>query len=310
MATRIDNNRNFDESEGLEDLLFANINKFKEYPSDSNFKTFDDLKFYIDNLIQTTENDDLVISLNIISNLIFHKNKAVVASSLGKIYLIIDDEAIRSLMINELSKMMNDHDAYVKKNALRSMEIIACDVNKSEMLNLSNDIIHYLSYNLKTYLQTKFNFNTLINRVTNSKMILSYVDKLYDRFEILSVLDNELNISQVNELDEQKETIDEYGVIPFNELKNLEITDETYLNRLTDLYSLTYREKGHIEHLESYLNDDNYKVREMGIDGLIYALKGLANFKNNKPENNLISKLIKTNNPLNSKSTTASYASK
>ena len=310
MATRINNNRNFDEGEGLEDLLFVNINKIKEYPSDSNFKTFAELKSFIEYLIETTEDQDLVTSLNIISNMIFHKNKVVVASSLGQLYLIIHDNDVRELMITELSEMMNDDDTYVRKNALRSMEIIASEVNKSEMLNLSNDIIHYLTYNLKTYLQTKFNFNDLITRLTNSKTLASSVDKLYDKFEILGVLDKELNISQVNELTAEKENIDEYGVIPYNELENLEITNETYLNRLMDLYSLTYREKGHIKHLESYLNDDNYKVREMGINGLIYALKGLSNFKESKPDKNSISKLIKINNPVYSKEIGTSHNSK
>jgi hypothetical protein len=43
-----------------------------------------------------------------------------------------------------------------------------------------------------------------------------------------------------------------------------EKTGETDLNKLINLYSITFRENGHVNHLLSFLNDDNPNIRHMG----------------------------------------------
>ena len=80
-------------------------------------------------------------------------------------------------------------------------------------------------------------------------------------------------------------------ILPLTQLSKIELTEESYLKRLIDLYALTFHETGHIRHLESLLEDDNQKIREMAIVGLIYASKHLINFQENSPVENLFSEL-------------------
>ncbi len=55
---------------------------------------------------------------------------------------------------------------------------------------------------------------------------------------------------------------------------------------------MTFRENGHLSHLKSLLNDDNYKIRNMAINSLIYALNNLTDFYYDKPHGNLISQTL------------------
>ena len=81
-------------------------------------------------------------------------------------------------------------------------------------------------------------------------------------------------------------------IIPYSELKNLDVTEETYLKSIINIYALTFRENGHLNHLKSLLNDDNYKIRNMAINGLIYALNNLTDFYYDKSHGNLMSQTI------------------
>ncbi|MDD3985517.1 MAG: hypothetical protein PHY59_06480 [Methanobacterium sp.] len=81
-------------------------------------------------------------------------------------------------------------------------------------------------------------------------------------------------------------------IIPYSELKKLEITEKTFLKPIINLYALTYRENGYLRRLESLLYDDNYMICNMAINGLIYALNNLTNFYYDKPHINFISKTL------------------
>jgi hypothetical protein len=56
-------------------------------------------------LIESTEDTDLNNALKIVNTLISHDKKEVVASSLGNLYVLIQDKSIRELIINELNEM-------------------------------------------------------------------------------------------------------------------------------------------------------------------------------------------------------------
>jgi hypothetical protein len=107
IATRITSQR-IDHENSLGDILIFNESKHHIYPLTQPPQTLEELKIIINNLINSTENMDLLMGLKIIKTLITHNKKEVVASSLGNLYILIRDESIRKLIINELNEMRYD----------------------------------------------------------------------------------------------------------------------------------------------------------------------------------------------------------
>jgi len=112
--------------------------------------------------------------------------------------------------------------------------------------------------------------------IINSRFIESSNDMLYNLLKVMLVIDHN---------------------IPYNEISEIEVTEETYINTLINVYATTFRENGHIYRLESLLDDDNYKISHMAIVGSIYALKILTNFHEDKPHKNLISEVLENIGP-------------
>ncbi len=269
-------------------------------------ETLEDFRDILNNLIDSTENIDEKMGLKIILKLISHHRKEVIAYSLGKIYQIIKEEDIRSLIIQEIKKMEVDDNVSVRKSAEESMEMVRGEVNKYEIFELSTDILNQVTIHLedyfnpildhfpkKSYFSTKFN-SKVKPKIKNSRLAVSWNDLMFDLMEVMIIIDHELNIFQISDLDVKDYYLnktDDLDILPYEELSNIELTEECYLKRLIDIYALTFRETGHIIHLESLLEDDNYKIREMAINGLIYAYKNLTNFQENKPFENLFSEI-------------------
>ena len=107
IATRITSQK-IDDENSLGDILIFNESKHQIYPLTQPPETLEELKIIINNLIDSTENMDLLMGLKIIKTLITHNKKEVVASSLGNLYILIRDESIRKLIINELNEMRCD----------------------------------------------------------------------------------------------------------------------------------------------------------------------------------------------------------
>ncbi|WP_048190804.1 hypothetical protein [Methanobacterium sp. SMA-27] len=77
------------------------------------------------------------MGLEIITTLISHENKEVVASSLGRLYLVIQDECIRKFIVKELKEMKCCNDASLRTSAEESLDIIIGDINKYEIFDYS-----------------------------------------------------------------------------------------------------------------------------------------------------------------------------
>jgi hypothetical protein len=276
-------------------------------------ETLNDLKSIINNLIGTTENMDLLMGLKIIKTLISHNKKEVVAASLGDLYILIRDESIRNLIIKELREMRCDDMISVRKSAEDSLEVISGEVNKYEIFEFSYDILNNILCKFEDYLHSKHYFNTInlkpitkINSVlksmiVHSRLIVSWNDMMYNLLKVMLVIDHDLDIFHMNNVDVNEyyqNDMDKVFSIPYNELSEIEVTEETYINTLINVYATTFRENGHIYRLESLLDDDNYKIRHMAIVGLIYALKILTNFHEDKPFENLISEVLENIGPI------------
>ncbi len=258
------------------------------------------------NYLIHTDNYDLKMGLEIIITLISHEKKEVVASSLGRLYLVIQDECIRKLIVKELKEMSCCSDVSLKTSAEESLDIIVGDINKYEIFDYSFKIFNYLINNLEDYVFHKSNFlssnkysiKKFNSRFTlifkGSKFLYSWNDMIYSVLKLLIELDRGHDIMRINEseVDDYYLNPHEPEIIPYSELKNLDVTEETYLKSIINIYALTFRENGHLNHLKSLLNDDNYKIRNMAINGLIYALNNLTDFYYDKPHGNLISRTL------------------
>jgi hypothetical protein len=109
------------------------------------------------------------------------------------------------------------------------------------------------------------------------------------------VIDHDMDIFHMDNVDVNdyyQNNMDKLFNIPYTELSEIEVTEDTYINTLIHVYATIFRENGHIYRLESLLDDDNYKIRHMAVLGLIYALKVLTNFHEDNPFENLISEVL------------------
>ena len=311
ISTRITGEKFCDENS------FGNVSIFNEsihfpYSVIQTPETLNDLKSIIYNLIGTTENMDLLMGLKIIKTLISHNKKEVVAASLGDLYILIRDESIRDLIIKELREMRRDDMISVRKSAEDSLEVISGEVNKYEIFEFSYDILNNILCKFEDYLHSKHYFNTInlkpitkINSVlksmiVNSRLTVSWNDMMYNLLKVMLVIDHDLDIFHMNNVNVNEyyqNDMDKVFSIPYNELSEIEVTEETYINTLINVYATTFRENGHIYRLESLLDDDNHKIRHMAIVGLIYALKILTNFHEDKPYENLISEVLENIGP-------------
>ena len=306
MSPRIDLKTYYHKQENLRDIILSNKSEPVHYPSISSPETLDEFRYYIGKLFDTTDNNDLKMGFEIITTLISHEKKEVVASSLGKLYLVIQDECIRKLIVKELKQMRCCNDVSLKTSAEESLDIIIGDINKYEIFDYSFEIFNYLINNLEDYIFHKSNFlssNKYSIKKFNSRFTLMFKgskfhyfwnDMSYIILKLLIELDKGHDIMRINEseVDDYYLNPHEPEIIPYSELKNIDITEETYLKSIINIYALTFRENGHINHLKSLLNDNNHNIRNMAINGLIYALNNLTDPYYDKPHGNLITRTL------------------
>lgn len=314
MATRINNQNNFNEKNGIGDMLYIS-----KYPEESlQIRSLEDLKNETRTLMNSTDDMDLKMGLEIMLTLICHEKKDVVAYSLGKLYTMIHDEKTQKMILNELNRMKQNNNKGLRSSIEKSMDVIKGEVNSYEVFDLSIDIFDLLiskfSCNSKKLLEmVHLDFAGMSRRsselesniksfskslATNNTLMLHWNDMMYSVMKLLIDLDEDMNVLGIDDND-----LDDYylknpagpEIIPYKEIIEIELTNESHLHTLADVYAATYRENGHINHLLNYLDDEDYKIRRVGVRALIYVLKKLTNFEEKTPYENLISHIFKIN---------------
>lgn len=311
ISTRIRGGK-FNEENYLGDVLFQNKSVNQPFPEIQTFENIEDFKDLIKNMIGTTEDNDLNNALKIINTLISHEKKEVVASSLGNLYVLIQDRFIRELIINELNEMRYDEKYTVRESAEKSLDVITSELNNYEILDYSYDILNHIvtkleNYtNFKSYIPTKPHPLSKLNskiksKIINSRFTVSWDNMLYNLLKVMLVIDNDLDIFQMNkvEVDDYYENdLDKVFNIPYEELSEIETPKDTHLDRLATVFAITYRENGSITHLTGLLNDENDEIMHTAIEGLSHALNGLSNYQPKSPNENLINKIFTNINPI------------
>lgn len=311
MATRIDYQNNHNKI-SIGDLLYSS-----EYTEGFfQIKTLEDLKNETEILMNSTDDQDLKKGLEIMLILISHEKKDVIAYSLGKLYTMIHDEKTRRMILHELNQMKKNDEKGLRNSIEKSMDVITGEVDNYQIFELSVDIFDHLisnlSCNTKKLLELIHLDVTGMSRkgsklessiktftkslVTNNTLMLHWNDMMYSVMKLLIDIDEDMNVLGIggDDLDDYYlKNADSPEILPYAELKEIEITNESHLHTLADVYAATFREKGHINHLLNYLDDEDYKIRRMGVLALIYVLKKLTNFEEKSPYENLISHIFK-----------------
>jgi hypothetical protein len=305
ISTRIRGGK-FNEENYLGNALNLNKTVNQPFPGMHTPENIEAFKEIVKNLIKTTENNDLSTALKIVNILISHDKKEVVASSLGNLFVLIQDNSIREMIINELNDMQCDDEYSVRKSAEESLDIITCELNTYEVLDYGYDILNHIVSKLDNhnYFKGHFRINhnpiSKINSMIKSKFVKtrftgSWDNMLHNILKIMLVIDSDLNIFQMNtdEVDDYYENdLDKTLTVPYEELSQLDTPEVSQFDRLATIYAITYRENGSISHLSGLLNDEDYKTRHMAVVGLCHALKGLSHFQPNSPDENLINQIF------------------
>lgn len=286
MAARIKSNVTNHERSGLSSLLYTEpgFGSPKEKNPQTDNETLEYLSGYLRQKIGPEDGDTC---MNILENFMLNTNVDVVAYSLGKLYFLFNDEKIQKSIVEELKNLKLEEDELIHRYVEDSIESIAEEVNSIDIMKLECNIFENISHKFELYL------NSAVNRIPHQ-----IDDKFRSRIQksrIALQLDN--MIYTLEELIKQLETGVElhydYGISGPNHLKLTEMpADETNFNQLVDIYALTFREQGHIEHLISLSNDESPAVRIMGVDGLLYVLKVLTKFHEQIPGEGTLKEII------------------
>ncbi len=244
---------------------------------------------FTDYIIKKTDCNDLEMCVDLIKCLIFHPKKDVVAYSIGKLYNIFDDKAIRKFMVEELRNLHYNEEAVVQRYVNESLELIAGEVNSTEIFKMECNLFDNLVHKFGIYITLALNIlphllnERLVSRVQKSNMTLY----LYEMIFLIEVMMKLLE----SKWEEKYDSLRDQHLDVFIEIEGVE-TEENEFHKLIDVYALTFRENGHINHLISILNDEDPVVRVMGVDGLIYVLKVLTHFQEHVPFEGTIAMIL------------------
>jgi|GEM_PF-2347519 len=253
----------------------------QKYLINNNPQNLQDLKMVLKNLKRSSQNPKFNLGIEIIQNLLSHHNEEVIASALGNLFFIFNNKAIKNLIIMELRIRAHDPNPNVRKSAQYSLELIAEDIHKFEafeiLYGLFSNVLLDLSYNF--HLKWKL----LVNSIIKNKHVTKYLNSIMDYFtqETLVILESPLNFLLLFIHEEKIEGFHEEENIEnwlqyYSDIIKLEKTEDP-LNSLANIYAMTYLENGHLRRLAALLDDEDFDVQMMGINGLIYATSSLLN---------------------------------
>ena len=175
------------------------------------------------------------------------------------------------------------------------MEIIAGEVNSIEIFQMECNIFNNITNKFEHYLNNALNRiphhldDKFVSRLQKSRIALQLIDMICSLDGIMKQLEYEMefegNWKEADFNDPYHKTI--------MEIIKLE-SNENNFNNLIDIYALTFREKGHLNHIIALLDDENPEVRIMGVNGLLYVLKVLIHFHEHIPYEETVLEILKS----------------
>jgi len=284
---------------------FENPPEWQIYPEKllkNESPTHRDLEKKIKIAITHTHKHQIKLGLEIILILLSHPKKDVRAYSLGKLYPLITEELLRELIIKDLDDMRDDPQLNVSTAAQESLEDISGMINNIVLADLISEVFNEFSVDLEKFGQKKvtphlpFSSHPLEgqspaggNSFFSSKN--RYVFPFIRWYRQINVyLDKILFSSQLEELFPELTDMEEFsfgnileeGVIPHSNISNFQWKPADSLERLANIYAHTFMEKGHLNRLKTYLDDEDYHVRKIGVNSMIEVVTFLLNCPDEK----------------------------
>jgi len=266
-------------------------------------KTHRDLENNLEIAIAHTNKRQLKMGLEIILLLLSHSQKDVRAFSLGKLYPLITEESLRELIIKDLKDMRDDPQLNVSAAAQESLDCISGIVHNLVLADIISEVFDEVSVDLEKYgltnaihSQSPFSSHNIEgqNSFFNSKN--KYIVAFIRRYRQLNVLlDRILFSNQLEELFPELTGMEEFsignvleeGIIPYSDISNFQWKPADSLERLANIYAHTFMEEGHLHRLKTYLDDDDYHVRQIGVNALIEVVTFLLNCPAKKSKENV-----------------------
>lgn len=254
----------------------------KEYLLNDDSQTHKKLEKLLIDSINYSQSQELKLGLELILVLISHKNENVKSSALAKMFVLMDDGLIQELVVKELKVMSNNKDKNINEPAEDSLDLIATEIHKFELMEAFFDIC--------TGLKDKFVFK--VSKFKFPFIYSLYFDKLNsadvprrkiennifygkDLFNGLVCKARALNrridrmFPYLEEIGDYNEDFMKYKKSAYLNIENSESGEKESLQKLADFYARTFTERGHLRRLIALLDDNSDDIQQIGINALI-----------------------------------------
>ncbi len=283
---------------GLKQLQITTWQIYQENLLKNGPKNHQDLEKKLKITIDQTHEQRVKLGLEIILLLISHPQKDVRAFSLGRIYPLITEKSLSELIIKDLKDIRDDPQLDVSAAAQESLEDISGIVHNLMLVDIILEVLVEFSVDLEKYGRKKaipfhwpFSSHPLKeenfqdgNSFFNSKnrYIFPFI-RWYRQMNVF--MDRILFSNQLEELFPELEEMEEFsmvnlweeGIIPYSDISSFQWKPADSLERLAHIYAHTFMENGHLNHLKTFLDDDDYRVRRIGVNALIDVVTFLLN---------------------------------
>lgn len=265
----------------------------KEYLLKDDLHALKELEKLITNSIKYTQSQELKLGLEIILILIFHKNENVKAAALGKLFILMDDGLIQALVLKELKNMSNSRDKDDQESVDHSLDLIASEIHKLEIVDATFDLLAESANVLKVkvsqfkdiIIPSFYFLNRKSSAVTSKikgKITNYYLFKgLLFRFHVFSSQIDRM-VPCLEEIEDTHENLIQPETTRYLAILNAKSSEKESLQKLTNFYASTFTEKGHLRRLIALLDDDDYDIQQMGVNALTDVVEFLLTDSNNK----------------------------
>lgn len=227
--------------------------------------------------------------LKLILFLISHPKKDVRAFSLGRLYPLFKEDSLHILIIKDLRKMCDDPESEVHKAAENSLDFISDNMYNLMISEMILEI--FVEIEKDTKIGIRYIKSSSPHQQSHPDSPNKFKKIFIKRFRQLNVLLNKIIFSnQLEELFPELEDVEDFcledisdeGIIPYSEIYNFQWRPTDSIERLANIYAHTFMERGHLHHLKTYLDDEDYHVRRIGVEALITVVNFLLNGSNEK----------------------------
>jgi hypothetical protein len=262
-----------------------------EYLLKDDSEALKELEKLLVNSIKYSQSQELKLGLEIILVFISHKNEDVKNAALAKTFILMDDGLIQELVVKELKKMSNTKDKKVSESAEYSLGLIATEIHKLEIMDAIFDIFIRLK-NTATIKISQFPvISSLYFNEGNSAGVMIKTKNNAFYSNLLNLLICKLRafnrqmdkmFPYLEEIENYNESFIQHKKAGYLDIQSSRSSEKESVQKLADFYAGTFTERGHLRRLISLLDDDDYDIRQIGVNALIGVIETLLRVSTEK----------------------------